>query len=100
VFGKMAGRQAAEFAGRETFLPLPKDPQAATEQRLTMLRQADGTERPADLRREMQETMFEHVGVFRTAEGMQLALTKLASCNSATGTSAGDTDRFNTDVLA
>ena len=101
VFGKMAGQQAAEFAGRETFLPLPKDPQAATEQRLTMLRQADGTERAADLRREMQETMFEHVGVFRTAEGMQSALTKLAELQGRyRHVRAGDTGQvFNTDVL-
>jgi succinate dehydrogenase / fumarate reductase flavoprotein subunit len=101
VFGKMAGQQAAEFAARETFLPLPKDPQAATEQRLTMLRQADGTERAADLRREMQETMFEHVGVFRTAEGMQSALTKLAELQQRyRHVRAGDTGQvFNTDVL-
>ena len=101
VFGKMAGQQAAEFAGGETFLPLPKDPQAATEQRLTMLRQADGAERAADLRREMQETMFEHVGVFRTAEGMQSAVAKLAELKQRyRHVRAGDTGQvFNTDVL-
>ncbi len=101
VFGKMAGQQAAEFAKHETVLPLPKDPQAATEQRLTMLRQADGAERAADLRREMQETMFEHVGVFRTAEGMQAALAKLAELQQRyRHVRAGDTGQvFNTDVL-
>jgi succinate dehydrogenase / fumarate reductase flavoprotein subunit len=101
VFGKMAGQQAAEFARRETFLPLPKDPQAATEQRLALLRQADGGERAADLRHEMQETMFEHVGVFRTAAGMQAAQARIADLKQRyQHVRAGDSGQvFNTDVL-
>src|SRR4030042_1121966 len=56
---------------------------------------------PADVRREMQETMFEHVGVFRTAEGMQGARAKIAELKQRyQHVRAGDTGQvFNTDVL-
>ena len=101
VFGKMAGQQAAEFARRESFLPLPREPQAATLERLAALRQADGRERAADLRRAMQETMFEHVGVFRTGDGMQQALASIAELKQRyRHVRAGDAGHvFNTDVL-
>jgi succinate dehydrogenase / fumarate reductase flavoprotein subunit len=101
VFGKMAGQQAAEFARRESFLPLPREPQAATLERLAALRQADGRERAADLRRAMQETMFEHVGVFRTGDGMQQALASIAELKQRyRHVRSGDAGHvFNTDVL-
>ncbi|MBM3121065.1 MAG: FAD-dependent oxidoreductase [Chloroflexi bacterium] len=101
VFGKMAGKQAAEFAQRESFLPLPRQPQAVTHERLARLRQADGRERAADLRRAMQELMFEHVGVFRTGDGMQQALASLAELRQRyQHVRAGDAGQvFNTDVL-
>ncbi len=101
VFGKQAGKQAAEFVQRESFLPLPRDPQAAAREHLDSLRHGDGKERPADLRRELQEMMFEYVGVFRTADEMQKAVDKVRELKERyRHVRAEDTGRvFNTDLL-
>jgi succinate dehydrogenase / fumarate reductase flavoprotein subunit len=77
VFGKQAGIRAAEFAGGSSFVPVPKEPEAFVRSRLEELKTNPGTERAATLRKEMQQVMFEHVGVFRTQEGMQIALDKV-----------------------
>jgi succinate dehydrogenase / fumarate reductase flavoprotein subunit len=77
VFGKQAGIRAAEFAGGSSFVPVPKEPDAFVRSRLEELKTNPGTERAATLRKEMQQVMFEHVGVFRTQEGMQTALDRL-----------------------
>jgi len=101
VFGKQSGKQAAEFVQRESFLPLPKDPEAAVREQLDRLRSGDGRERPADLRRELQEMMFEYVGVFRTANDMQKAVDKVRELKERYHhVRADDTGRiFNTDLL-
>ncbi len=101
VFGKQAGKQAAEFAQRESFLPLPDDPQAAAREQLDGLRRGDGKERPAELRRELQEMMFEDVGVFRTANDMQKAVDKVRELKERYHhVRAEDAGRiFNTDLL-
>ncbi|HPO57699.1 MAG TPA: succinate dehydrogenase/fumarate reductase flavoprotein subunit, partial [Anaerolineaceae bacterium] len=46
-------------------------------QQLEHLRHGAGTERPAEIRREMQRLMFEQVGVFRTQEGLEQAVRQL-----------------------
>ncbi len=101
VFGKQAGKQAAEFAQRESFLPLPDDPEAEARGRLDALRHGDGKERPAELRRELQEMMFEDVGVFRNAAQMQQAVEKIHELKERyRHVKAEDTGRvFNTDLL-
>jgi succinate dehydrogenase / fumarate reductase flavoprotein subunit len=77
VFGKESGKQAAEYAAGSDYVPLSKDPEAAIRRRLEKLHSGEGLEHPATLRREMQEVMFQDVGVFRTEEGMQQALEKV-----------------------
>lgn len=77
VFGKYAGLRAAEFAKGASFLPLPADPTEFTRQQFDRLLNSRGGERAAVLAREMKSVMFDHVGIFRTAEGMQQALAKV-----------------------
>jgi len=77
VFGKHAGLNAARFANSASLQPLPDDPTAFARQQLDTLLHNKGTENAATISHEMKSTMFDHVGVFRTAEGMQEALTKV-----------------------
>jgi succinate dehydrogenase / fumarate reductase flavoprotein subunit len=44
---------------------------------LDHLLHSTGSESAANIRAELQKTMMDHVGVFRTAEGMQQALDKI-----------------------
>jgi fumarate reductase flavoprotein subunit len=73
VFGARAGLAAAEYAS------VQKDPgprvlaQAEDERRRLerdFLRRADGTERPATIRAEMQQTMEEGAGIYRSGKGL------------------------------
>lgn len=77
VFGKEAGVRAAEFANQNDFAPLPSKPNDLVRKQLAALRGGKGSENVATLRREMQEVMFDHVGVFRTDEGMRQAVEKV-----------------------
>ncbi len=102
VFGRIAGRKAAEYA-RSTDLPsLPPDPAGPVQAELDRLRTCKGSTRPGQIRQRMQETMMDHVGVFRTAEGIQEALTTLRELKTAFREDLTLDDRghrFNTDVL-
>lgn len=77
VFGKQAGIRAAQFANGAGFQPLPDDPTGYVRAHLDILLHGDGTERAADIGHEMKQVMNANVGVFRTEEGMQLALQKV-----------------------
>jgi len=77
VFGKQAGIKAIEFARENEFTPLPSDGEDLARVQLDALRNGKGSENVAGLRKEMQEVMFEHVGVFRTDVGMRQAVEKI-----------------------
>jgi len=101
VFGKVSGQHAAEYAQGVDYVPLPEDPQAEVRRQLEHLTEGEGTEVAADLRKEMQEVMFDHVGVFRTEEGMSQALEKIRELKQRfKNVRAGDRGKiWNTDVL-
>jgi succinate dehydrogenase / fumarate reductase flavoprotein subunit len=77
VFGKHAGLNAAAYAREASFQPLPDDAADFAREQLERLRAANGSEKVADISREMKTIMFDHVGVFRTQEGMEEALRRL-----------------------
>ena len=101
VFGKHSGLRAAEYANQSTYLPLPAEPEGFVREQLEALRNADGSELAADLRKEMQDIMFADVGVFRTEEGMSVALEKVKELKQRfRNVRANDPSRiFNTDIL-
>ncbi len=74
VFGRRSGKHMAEFCQGTEFIPLPENPSGEIEAELDRLRRASGSRKPYELRHEMQQIMMEHVGVFRTAEGIQRAI--------------------------
>ena len=101
VFGKRTGKVAAEYCTQNDWAELPAEtwePSAATLE--TMLHHA-GTYNVADLRTEMQAVMMDHVGVFRTEEGIQTALTRVRELQECAKdiTVMDKGKRFNTDIL-
>jgi succinate dehydrogenase / fumarate reductase flavoprotein subunit len=77
VFGKYAGLRAAEYARGASLIALPADPTEFTRQQFDAIRTSQGNETAYALGNEMKTVMFDDVGVFRTAEGMQNALNKV-----------------------
>jgi succinate dehydrogenase / fumarate reductase flavoprotein subunit len=77
VFGKQAGLRAAEYAKGSDFAPLPEDAADYTRKEIDRLLSGAGKEKAADIAKEMKEEMMDHVGVFRTEEGMAEALEKI-----------------------
>lgn len=77
VFGKHAGLDAANYASGATFQNLPADALDSTRQQLDTLMNGDGKEKASHISHEMKTAMFDLVGVFRTAEGLQSAVDKI-----------------------
>jgi succinate dehydrogenase / fumarate reductase flavoprotein subunit len=75
VFGKFAGLRAAEYARGANFQPLPNDPAGTTRAQFEAIRNAQGGENILQVASAMKSTMTDYVGMFRTGEGMQKALT-------------------------
>ena len=101
VFGREAGRYAAQYAKGASFVTLPDEPDGRVQQELSRLRTADGSESVATIRSEMEQTMFDHVGVFRHEEGMREAVEKIGELRQRyQHVKAGDTGHvFNMDLL-
>jgi succinate dehydrogenase / fumarate reductase flavoprotein subunit len=101
VFGKQAGIKAAEFAQENSFPNLPDEPEGFVRQQLDALRNGDGSAKVHEIREEMQEVMFDHVGVFRTEQGMEQALKVVRELKEKyNGIRVDDQGMvFNTDLL-
>jgi succinate dehydrogenase / fumarate reductase flavoprotein subunit len=101
VFGRECGKRAAEYAAQAERLPLPADPEGRVREQLDRLRSASGSEKVASVRKELQQLMFEQVGVFRSQDGMSEAVDKIGQMKDRYREVRLD-DRgkvFNTDLL-
>jgi succinate dehydrogenase / fumarate reductase flavoprotein subunit len=102
VFGRRAGKHAAEYCKSTSFTPLPADAGREIEAEIKRIREANGKTRPAVLRQKMQETMMDNVSVFREATAMQKALDVVRELKETFQNDLSIDDRgsrFNTDVL-
>ncbi|MFF3871865.1 succinate dehydrogenase flavoprotein subunit [Streptomyces sp. NPDC001978] len=101
VFGRRAGIAAAEYSHKADFVELPDEPASFVLERIEQLRTSTGTERVAELRRELQETMDANVMVFRTEQTIKTAVEKIAELRARyKNVSIQDKGkRFNTDLL-
>lgn len=104
VFGRRAGIAAAEYALAAAGHDLPADASALVTDEVERLRATvggDGTERVADIRRELQATMDRNVQVFRTAESLAEAHTLIGELKERFKSVAihDRGARFNTDLL-
>ncbi|WP_084039404.1 succinate dehydrogenase flavoprotein subunit [Demequina sp. NBRC 110053] len=105
VFGRRAGIAAAEYATSIDAGPaLPADAASRVEGMVTSLRETvggSGTERVAQIRKELQETMDMNVQVFRTAESLAEAASVVRDLRERYESIAihDRGTRFNTDLL-
>ena len=101
VFGKRAGRYAVEYATKAKQVPLPENAAQDVVDMLAKVRAANGKEKVAQLRKELQETMDKNAQVFRTEETLNEALAKIAELRARyENISIQDQGkRFNTDLL-
>lgn len=101
VFGRRAGLDAARLIKETTFEDVsPKADEIAIAQ-IEGLKSSKGKESVADIRKKMQLTMDQQVGVFRNAEDMKMAIGAINDLREAyQGVTVMDKGaRFNTDVL-
>jgi len=101
VFGKRAGRYAVEYAKTAKHVPVPKNAADETIAMIEKARNANGTEKVAVLRKELQDTMDKNAQVYRTEESLNEALDKIAELRVRyENISVQDKgQRFNTDLL-
>jgi succinate dehydrogenase / fumarate reductase flavoprotein subunit len=102
VFGKYSGLKAAEYANNADMPSLPPDAADFTRSELDALLNSTGDERPTKIAEEMKEVMNDHVGVFRTEEGMAKALETIKELKERFKYVRTDDKGkiFNTDLLA
>ncbi|MDQ1672678.1 MAG: succinate dehydrogenase / fumarate reductase, flavoprotein subunit [Frankiaceae bacterium] len=103
VFGRRAGIAAADYAtGAAALHPeLPAEPAVFVEAMLLQLRDGQGGERVADIRRDLQETMDVNATVYRTEATLKQAEVDIALLKqryqNVSITDRGK--RYNTDLL-
>jgi fumarate reductase flavoprotein subunit len=104
VFGARAGKAAAEYATTAGPAAASVMSQAEDEvRRLDQLRSTDrGTERIADIREDMQSTMEDSAGIFRSGESLTKGIDRLAELQQRLQhIQLGDEGRvFNTEMVA
>ena len=104
VFGARAGRAAAEYAASAKQPPPIVMQQVEDEiRRIDHLRRADrGSERIADIREEMQSTMEDSAGIFRSGESLSKGVDQLAELQQRLERVQlhDETQVFNTELVA
>jgi fumarate reductase flavoprotein subunit len=105
VFGARAGRAAAEYASVAGPAPAAIEAQAADEVRRLerdLLGKGPGTESISAIREELQATMEEAAGIYRTGPAMTKGMDALRELQGRVGqVGIADTSRsFNTELLA
>ena len=101
VFGKRAGRYSVEYANTVDFVPLPDDPAKTVRDMVEQARSANGPERLASLRKELQEEMDRNAQVFRTDKSLKSVAKTIHSLRERYK-KIGIHDRgqrYNTDLL-
>jgi succinate dehydrogenase / fumarate reductase flavoprotein subunit len=101
VFGRRGGAHMAEFARGADLPALPDSPTGHTLDLLNGLLGRDRVESPADIRRELQDAMFDKAFVVRTEEGLREMQADLADLRERYGR-LGVQDKgsvFNTDLM-
>jgi succinate dehydrogenase / fumarate reductase flavoprotein subunit len=101
VFGKRAGRSAVAYSKKAKHVPVPEGAIDDVLALLERVRDSEGTEKVAVLRKELQDTMDKNAQVYRTEDSLNEALEKIAELRVRyENISVQDKgQRFNTDLL-
>ncbi|GAA3027384.1 succinate dehydrogenase flavoprotein subunit [Kitasatospora albolonga] len=101
VFGRRAGIAAAEYASNHDYVELPENPGQFVQDMVDQLRESEGTESVAQIRKELQETMDTNAMVYRTGETLKQAVADVAALRERFKHVAIQDKgmRYNTDLL-
>jgi succinate dehydrogenase / fumarate reductase flavoprotein subunit len=101
VFGKRAGKYSVEFAKKAKYPAMPENPEQKVREMIAQARNANGPERLASLRKELQDEMDRNAQVFRTDASLRNVGKTIHSLRERYR-NIGIQDRgkrFNTDLL-
>jgi succinate dehydrogenase / fumarate reductase flavoprotein subunit len=101
VFGRRSGIAAAEYAKTHDFVPMPENPAQMVQDWLSGILSGHGTERVADIRTALQQSMDNNASVFRTEERLSQALADVRSLKARyANVSVQDKGiRYNSELL-
>ncbi|MEM9777778.1 MAG: FAD-binding protein, partial [Chloroflexota bacterium] len=102
VFGRRAGMRVAEFCKDADLLPLPENSADEVIAEFERIRNNTGSLKHNDIRKQMQVSMTENVGVFRIQENMDQAVVDMADLKQKFVDEMSIDDKgtlFNTDIL-
>jgi succinate dehydrogenase / fumarate reductase flavoprotein subunit len=102
VFGRRGGAAMAEEAQRVSHAPLPDEPDRETKRLLQELLDKTRLESAGGLREELQVSMDEHAGVYRTDEGLAKQEDLIARMQERYDLGVGVHDKsrsYNTDLM-
>ncbi|MEM7118782.1 MAG: succinate dehydrogenase flavoprotein subunit [Chloroflexota bacterium] len=102
VFGRRSGVKMAEFCKTASLEELPANSADEVMAEFDRIRNGSGGVKPYELRNQMQETMTENVGVFRTEDTMSKAVDDLRILRAEFNRNIQIDDKgkqFNTDLL-
>lgn len=101
VYGALTGREAADYALGRSAKPAPEDLVKEEEKRIFDKMLKGGGEDPYTIKRELQDTMFKHVYVFRDGDGLSEALRKIRELRErfAKGHVADKSKEFNQNLV-
>ncbi len=102
VFGRRAGKRAAEHSMGETLKDFPENAlKEAAHEIAGIMKRRDTGEAVYKIRDELKETMMANCGIFRTGEKMEKALNRVRELKERQGKAAliDRGDAFNSEIL-
>jgi succinate dehydrogenase / fumarate reductase flavoprotein subunit len=102
VFGRRGGMNMAEYVKGVDWTPMPDNPTGEVKAEMDRIRNSKGKTRPGELRKKLQDSMMDNVGVFRTEKNMQQQVDILNELRERYMNDLlidDNTLRFNTDLM-
>jgi succinate dehydrogenase / fumarate reductase flavoprotein subunit len=101
VFGRRGGKAIGEFLKTAAFTEVHERDDERSREMISKLLESNGTEKIVNIRTELQNTMMEDCGVFRTKEYLEKMITKLSELKERfKNVAIQDKSKvFNTDLV-
>lgn len=101
VFGRRGGKAIGEFLKTAAFTEVHEKDDERSREMISKLLESNGTEKIVNIRTELQNTMMEDCGVFRTKENLEKMITKLSELKERfKNVAIQDKSKvFNTDLV-
>ncbi|GBF07382.1 succinate dehydrogenase flavoprotein subunit, sdhA [Deinococcus aerius] len=101
VFGRRAGIFAAEYAREAGYPEMPENPERDSIELFERLRNASGKDNAATIRRELQESMMNNVGIFRNGPDMekQVEIVKELKARYRNVSVTDPSQRYNSELI-